>query len=206
MQNTRLTLLQRAGAGVTEAWTELDGVYRPFIMGWFRTQSVAFADCDDLTQEVLTALCNELPRFNHSGNTGAFRTWLRGICLNRLLAYRRSASIRGVAVGGNAFQAQIQAISAVDPLVADWDQEHDQAILRYLFSVITDHFQSESLTVFRRLTLEGKTAAEVAAEFNTTPGAVYVIRSRVLRRLREEAERLLGEELPSLGSDPAMEP
>lgn len=41
MQNTRLTLLQRAGAGVTEAWTELDGVYRPFIMGWFRTQSVA---------------------------------------------------------------------------------------------------------------------------------------------------------------------
>src|SRR3982750_1478838 len=90
MQTTHLTLLQRAGSGVTDAWSELDHLYRPFIRDWFRSQGVTPVDAEDLTQEVLTALFKELPGFEHSGRIGAFRSWLRIICLNRLLGHRRA--------------------------------------------------------------------------------------------------------------------
>lgn len=202
MQNTRLTLLQRAGTGSSDAWCELDSLYRPFIQGWLKNQHVEPFDADDLTQDVLTALYKELPEFNHSGRTGAFRSWLRTICLHRLLGYRRAQSSRARSVGGTDFYGQVLAVPEEDPLLADWDREHDQAILRHLFTIVTAHFTPETLNVFRQLTIEGRTATEVATEFGMTAGAVYVVRSRVLRRLREEAERLLGEELP----DPTTSP
>ncbi len=202
MQTTHLTLLQRAGTGATEAWAELDHLYRPFVRDWFRSQSVELSDADDLTQDVLTALFKELPEFQHSGRTGAFRSWLRTICLNRLLGYRRTLATRGQATGGTEFHNQIAAIAGDDPLVADWDREHDQAILRYLFELVESQFEPETLAVFRRLSLDGKTAAEVATEFGMTTGAVYVTRSRVLRRLREEGERLLGEDIPEPVDNP----
>lgn len=74
MDATRLTLLQLAGGGEAEAWTELDRLYRPFVHGWFRAHRVPAADADDLTQDVLSALFRELPAFEHSGREGAFRT------------------------------------------------------------------------------------------------------------------------------------
>lgn len=198
MVNTRLTLLQRAGTGSVEAWSELDALYRPFIHGWYRSQNVGVADADDLTQEVMAALYQELPNFRHSGNTGAFRTWLRGICFNRLLGFRRGQASRGRAIGGSDFYDQVQSVPETDPLIADWDREHDQALLRYLFSIIAPQFAQETLGAFKRFTLEGVDAAAVAAEFGISAGAVYVARSRVLRRLREAAELLLGEELPDV--------
>ncbi len=199
METTHLTLLQRAGSGASGAWAELDHLYRPFVRDWFRSQGVVPSDADDLTQDVLTALFKELPEFQHSGRTGAFRSWLRTICLNRLLGHRRTQATRGQPTGGTEFHNQIQAIAADDPLIADWDREHEQAILRYLFGLVESQFEPETLAVFRRLSLEGISTAEVATEFGMTTGAVYVVRSRVLRRLREEGERLLGEQIP----DPA---
>lgn len=195
MVNTRLTLLQNAGNGSVEAWSELDALYRPFVHRWYRSQNLGVADADDLTQEVMTALYQELPNFRHSGNTGAFRTWLRGICFHRLLSYRRTQATRGQAIGGSDFYQQVQSVSETDPLIAGWDREHDQALLRYLFSIIAPQFAQETLGAFKRFTLEGVHVADVAAEYGISVGAVYVVRSRVLRRLREAAETLLGEEM-----------
>lgn len=195
MHTTHVTLLQRAGSGAQEAWSELDQMYRPFIQVWLRAQGVDPVDADDLTQDVLTVLFQELPQFEHSGRTGAFRTWLRTICLNRLLGHRRALAMHGRPTGGTEFQAQIQAIAEDDPLIADWDREHEQAVLRYLYTVIEPQFELETLAVFRRLTVDGHAAEAVAAEFGMTAGAVFVARSRVLRRLREEAQRFLGEDL-----------
>src|SRR3569832_1340174 len=125
MVNTRLTLRQRAGKGAVDAWSELDALYRPFVHGLYRSQNVDVADADDLTQEVMSALYQELPNFRHSGNTGAFRAWLRGICFNRLLGFRRKQASRGQAIGGSDFYQQVQSVSETDPLIASWDREHD---------------------------------------------------------------------------------
>src|SRR5262245_39847953 len=53
VENTSLTLLHRASLGSSEAWEQLDSLYRPFIARWFRRQNLLPADADDLTQDVL---------------------------------------------------------------------------------------------------------------------------------------------------------
>lgn len=189
MQTTRLTLLRSAGAGGREAWVELDRFYRPFIHSWFCGRKVSPEDVDDLTQEVLATLFRELPDFEHSGRTGAFRCWLRSTCLNRLLDHRRKLATRDC-LSTNELNFETELASVDDPNVIAWDREHDQAMLRYLFSLIAKSFESETIAVFRRLVLDDCPAAEVAVEFGMSVGAVYVARSRVLRRLREEGERL----------------
>ena len=44
---------------------------------------------------------------------------------------------------------------------------------------------------FRRFALEGHKAREVAQKLNITPNAVFIAKSRVLSRLRQEAEGLV---------------
>src|SRR5262245_20738016 len=83
LQNASLTLLGRASSGSSEAWQQLDSLYRPFIAQWFRRQNILPADADDLTQDVLAVLVRDLTKFDHNGRTGAFRAWVRGVCLNR---------------------------------------------------------------------------------------------------------------------------
>src|SRR5262245_47906782 len=60
VENTSLTLLHRASHGSSEAWEQLDSLYRPFIARWFRRQNILPADADDLTQDVLAVLARDL--------------------------------------------------------------------------------------------------------------------------------------------------
>jgi RNA polymerase sigma-70 factor (ECF subfamily) len=187
---TQLSLLVQAGSGSADAWSRLDGLYRPFVWSWFRAQGVPHVDADDLTQDVLAVLAGELPHFVHSGRTGAFRTWLRGVCVHRLQGHRRRQQVQIPAVGGTDFQDQLNGV-ADEKLTADWDREHERHLLRQLFEGLSAHFEEKTLQAFRRLAFDGVPAAEVARELDMPVAAVYVAKSRVLSRLRAEAAGLI---------------
>jgi RNA polymerase sigma-70 factor (ECF subfamily) len=72
-----------------------------------------------------------------------------------------------------------------------WDQEHDAAILRKLLENLAGDFEQKTLRAFDRLVFDGVAAPQVAAELEMSVGAVYIAKSRVLRRLRAEAEGLI---------------
>jgi RNA polymerase sigma-70 factor (ECF subfamily) len=82
LESTSQSLLYRAGGRVAEAWARLDRLYRPFIQSWFLIHGIQRADAEDLTQEVMMVVLRELKEFSHSNRAGAFRTWLRGVCLH----------------------------------------------------------------------------------------------------------------------------
>ena len=194
MEATSHSLLDRANTGAADAWDHLDRIYRPFVRSWFLTHRVAPPDAEDLTQEVLVATFRELRAFVHSGRVGAFRTWLRRMCLHRLQGYRRSRQLRGRPVGGTDFQAQLHEVADLgDDLAGDWDREHDREILRQLIGNLAAYFEEKTLRAFRRLAFDGLAAPQVAAELGLTVAAVYIAKSRVLRRLRTEAARLVDE-------------
>ena len=195
-------MIEQAKLREPGAWDALDHLFRPFVLSWFRGQLGNLADTEDLTQDVLTVVHQALPTFEHSGRRGAFRRWPRSICMNRLLGYRRKQSLRGQAIGGSDFHALVHEVADTTDLSAQWDREYAEATLRFLFQRIEASFELQSIQVFRRLALDNLHAAEVAKEFGMTIGAVYVARSRVLRKLREEAELILADSLESeLDSD-----
>jgi RNA polymerase sigma-70 factor (ECF subfamily) len=60
-----------------------------------------------------------------------------------------------------------------------------------LLEQLGSEFEERTLRAFRRVAFEGASGNDVAAELGISAGAVYVAKSRVLRRLRELARELI---------------
>jgi RNA polymerase sigma-70 factor (ECF subfamily) len=192
MNETRQSLLRRAQTGEENAWKDLTDLYRPLIIGWLNSQGVPAADLDDLTQEVLLSVVKNLRTFEHSGNRGAFRAWLRTIVCSRTTDYWRAIDVRTQASGGSGATAALQQIADPDSdLNRQWDEEHDRYVLRCLLDLVEQEFEPATLRAFRRLALEGASGAEAAQELGLSVAAVYMAKSRVLQRIRQEAEGLI---------------
>jgi RNA polymerase sigma-70 factor (ECF subfamily) len=193
MNTTSISLLERVrSAPGKAAWDRLIDLYRPLIYGWLHQHKVQPFDADDLAQEVLALLVQELPRFQHNGQKGSFRSWLRTITANRMRSFWRAGRCRPVVPGDSTFVAMLDQIE--DPhseLSRLWDRQHDDYVLSRLLDLMVQEFEPATLQVFRRVGLEGVPAETAAAEMGMSLGAVYVAKSRVLRRLRQEAQGLI---------------
>jgi RNA polymerase sigma-70 factor, ECF subfamily len=192
MNETRQSLLLRAQAGEENAWKDLAELYRPLIIGWLNRQGVPARDLEDLSQEVLLSVVQHLPGFQHSGQRGAFRSWLRTIVCSRTADYWRAADAAAQAQGGSGATAALQQIA--DPasdLNRQWDEEHDRYVVHCLLDLVEEEFEPVTLQAFRRLALDGVSGAEAAQELGLSVAAVYVAKSRVLARIRQEAAGLI---------------
>ena len=192
MNETRQSLLLRAQTGETAAWKDLTGLYRPLILGWLNRQGVPAGDLEDLSQEVLLSVVKHLPGFQHSGQRGALRSWLCTIVCSRTADYWRAIDAGTRASGGSGAAAALQQIADPDSdLNRQWDEEHDRYVLDCLLDLVEEEFEPATLRAFRRLALDGASGEEAAQELGLSVAAVYVAKSRVLQRIRQEAEGLI---------------
>jgi RNA polymerase sigma-70 factor (ECF subfamily) len=191
MSDTRQSLLLRARDGDEGAWEDLADLYRPLIVGWLRHQGVPANEVDDLVQDILLTVVQSLPSFSHSGRAGAFRAWLRTITRNRTCDFWRGHARQAHAAGGPDADVLAQLEDPDSELNRQWDEEHDRYVLRCLLDLMAEEFEPATMQAFRRVALEGADSAAVARELSLSIGAVYAAKSRVLQRLRQEAEGLL---------------
>ncbi len=190
MDSTSLTLLQRVQSQAdSAAWQSLFGIYQPLISRWLRLRNTAPQDADDLTQEVLVVVLRELPTFCHNGQTGAFRAWLRAITANRLRTFWRKCQGKPMAIDMQEMADQLEDSSS--EISQQFDRQHDQYVLDQLLELMAQEFEPKTLSAFRLVGLEGKKAEEAAGELDMSVVAVYIAKSRVLRRLREVAHGIL---------------
>lgn len=193
MDATSFSLLDRLQSGPeSSAWRRLVELYDPLVRQWLRRHDVLAQDADDIAQEVLAVLVRRIGEFQHNGRPGAFRAWLRTITarvLGDFYAVRRN---RPLATGSSSLQELLAEWS--DPRSAvsrAWDDEHDKLVTRRLLEMLRDEFEPSTWKAFEGVMLRGLTAQQVAAETGLTPNAVYIARSRVLARLRQEARGLI---------------
>jgi RNA polymerase sigma-70 factor (ECF subfamily) len=192
MNETRQSLLLRAQTGEADAWKDLTDLYRPLIIGWLNRQGVPAVDLEDLSQDVHLSVVKHLPSFEHSGNQGAFRSWLRTIVCSRTIDYWRAIDAGAQASGGSGAIAALQQIADPDSdLNRQWDEEHDRYVLGCLLDAVDEEFEPATLRAFRRLALDGAGGALLAEELGMSVAAVYRAKSRVLQRIRQDAEGLI---------------
>jgi RNA polymerase sigma-70 factor (ECF subfamily) len=189
---TSASLLERLRTSPDEAaWRRLDELYRPLIRSWlFRDPSLG-EEAEDVVQEVMGVLVRELPAFRRQRN-GSFRRWLRTITAHRLGAFYRSRKNRPVALGSPLEDSPLMQLA--DPnseLGRQWDREHDRYVLNRLMELIAPQFEPATLAAFRRVAVDGIAPARAAEELGVSLNAVLVAKSRVLSRLRQEAEGLI---------------
>jgi RNA polymerase sigma-70 factor (ECF subfamily) len=193
MSETSASLIDRLRADPkSAAWRQLVDLYEPLIRAWLHRHDGWSQDADDLVQEVLTVVVRKLPEFEHNGRTGAFRAWLRTITVNCLRDHWRSKRGRPTATGNSDVQQLLAQLEDPDSSQSRlWDQEHDRHVTRKLLEMLRNDFEPTTWRAFERTALDGQSAAAVAAELGLSTNAVFIARSRVLARLRQEAAGLI---------------
>jgi len=154
---------------------------------------VQHADAEDLVQETLAVVAAQLKRFEHNHRLGAFRCWLRRTLVNQLRVLRRSQKVRSTTLANSAHLLSL-AEALEDPkgsLARIWEHDHDRYVVRKLLERIEPDFQPSTWQAFRLAVLQGTEPEQVAAELGISVDSVYAAKSRVLKRLRQEAEGLL---------------
>jgi RNA polymerase sigma-70 factor (ECF subfamily) len=193
MSQTSVSLLERLRLHSNHAdWQRLVDIYTPLIHSWLRRHEVPPADADDLVQDVLAVVVRELPAFEHNQRPGAFRAWLRGITVNRLRAWWRGRNQSARASGDSDVARQLEQLEDPHSRLSElWDQEHDRHVMGRLLGLIEAEFSATWWRAFQRHVREGIAANDVATELAVSVNVVLLAKSRILRRLRQEARGLL---------------
>ena len=185
---TSARLLERLRTAPDDvSWRRLDDLYRPLIRRWLERDPSLGTEAEDVVQEVMSVIVCELPGFQRQ-RPGSFRRWLRTVTAHRLAAYYRSRQNRPQAMG--SLRDECPLTDLADPnseLARQWDEEYDRYVLRRLMDLI----EPSTLAAFRRVALDGAAAEQAADELGLSVGAVWLAKSRVLSRLRQEAEGLI---------------
>ena len=189
MSTTSIRLLERLRLTSAPAdWERLVSIYQPLIRGWLSRHGLCSADADDLTQDVLAVVVQQLPGFDHSSQPGAFRRWLRNVTVNRLRGFWRK---RQAECGGDVGELLDQLEDPSSGPSRLWDQEHDRHVMARLLEIIEPEFNATDWRAFRCYVLDGALASAVAAELGVSVNVVLLAKSRILRRLRQEAQGFL---------------
>ena len=192
VEHTSISLLQAFQDDSSESrWEQLHAIYRPLLMRWIRKYDVQAADAEDLCQDVLAVVANEIVGFRHSGQTGAFRAWLRQILVYRLQDFwrkKRRAKDVGFAVAEQSLQQLAEPTSEASRI---WDKEHDEWVLKRLFERAQRDFTETTWAAFHRVTVMAQPPRQVAEDLGISVNAVFVAKSRVLSRLRQDAKVIL---------------
>ena len=193
MNTTSVSLIDRlAGDGADSDWQRLLLVYRPFVDSVVRGYPALASQADDITQDVMMVLMRELPRFQRQ-RTGSFRSWLRGITVNQLrVALRKSKKFQQSGGEGKAIEDQVNELADPVSIASQkWDEEHDRVVLAQIIEVVKGDFKDVTWQAFQRYAIDNQPPAAVATELGVSLNVVLLAKSRVLRRMREEAAGLI---------------
>ncbi len=189
---TRGSLLARAKQRDSQAWSDLVDLYTPLVQSWCQRCGISIHQADDCAQDVFASVAKSLDRFQPTGNSGAFRGWLWTITINKIRDAARRESRHLPPSGGSSALRQIQEVP--DPLETDpasFDRDPtDPLDLSHLaargLQQIRDEFAQRTWRIFDRTVIDGVPTSQVAEEFQVTAATVRQVRSRILRRLRQQ--------------------
>ena len=195
MDATSLTLLQRIATPTGEQdWLRFYETYRPFIAKQLRTFPGLQNDADDIAQEVMLIVRKEVGGFDRQ-RLGSFRCWLRNVTLNQIRGALRSRKRHAVCMG-DAPELEARLSEWSDPAsIASkrWDEEHDQRIYEQAMIAVKRQVNETTWQAFEQYVLQGKDPHRVSEELQISLDSVYLAKSRITRRLRDEIAGLIDE-------------
>ncbi len=193
---TRISLLARARALDSFAWYELVDLYGPLVAFWCRRRKLDSHAAADCVQEVFSAVSKNLAGFQPRHSSVAFRAWLWSIAKNKIIDAMRSQNAQASPRGGSSANLAMHHIPAPNETSdgsfnseldrEPTDVEQNSALVQRAMSQVEADFELRTWQVFTRSVIDQTATIVVADEFGITQAAVRQIRSRVLRRIRQQ--------------------
>jgi RNA polymerase sigma-70 factor (ECF subfamily) len=189
------TLLDQLRSRRPEAWERFVRLYSPLVYQWSRRSGLAAEDAADVLQDVLAAVMLALPDFRRDRPDDSFTAWLATITRNKVRDWHRRRHGMPEARGGSTAQRAMAEIpEPPEPSEATIRPDAESAawLSRGVLAMIRSEFEGGTWDAFWRTVVEGQAPAHVAEDLKMSVAAVYMAKSRVLRRLRQVMDELPG--------------
>lgn len=175
-----------------DAWERTIRRYNQMLFSWCRKSGLKPHDAEDVCQEILNSASASINRFHRAKPQDTFRGWLRRITQRRISDFRSSRKSRPESIGGWENQGLLNGIEA-----AETRQDAESFSLSpapkhspRMVEIVRSEFESKSWDAFWRTTVEEEDSESVARSLGISRNAVYLAKSRILKRFRQVALEL----------------
>lgn len=190
---TRASLLVRIRDGQDqEAWQQFMRIYAPVVYGFARKRGLQDADAADVMQDVLRSVAGAVDKLDYDPARGSFRSWLYTVARNRIFSFLNAQRHKiGLGTGDSGTREKLEQVPGPEwELATAWDEEYERSVAALAMQRVQAEVQPAAWQAFWQTAMEGRGGRDVAQSLGMTPGAVYVTRSRILARIKEEVQRL----------------
>jgi|SRR5579883_688937 len=186
---TSVSLLVRLrDARDADAWRQFVRLYAPLVYRHARRKGLQDADAADITQEVLCAASAAAGRLSYDPARGTFRGWLFTLTHRRLCDFLDRRRRAGTGSG----DSQVMRLLNEHPVREEadrWEQEYRQRAFAWAADQVRPAVSDTTWQAFWQTAVEGRSGDEVATELGLSVAAVYLAKSRVMARLKQQVQR-----------------
>ena len=189
MLPTRHSLIEKARSrNDSETWEDLLDYYESFITKILVRMGFRGMDLEDVRQQVSLKLWQGLKSYQRDAGRARFRNWLSTLIRNSAINW-----INAQRQVGRESILRSDDLERIAPEGPEIEQLIEQEWQRYVVTLAVENlrqvFSGKALEVFA-LSLEGESADSIAASLDLRKESVYVLRTRVKARVRQEIARL----------------
>ncbi|MEL7267384.1 MAG: sigma-70 family RNA polymerase sigma factor, partial [Planctomycetota bacterium] len=166
------------------AWGEFVDIYSPILYAFVRGRSLQPSDAADVTQEVLLRVAGAIQRFEYDPGRGLFRDWVARIVMNEI---RRQVKKNGRHPANTEF---LDDQTDDSRLTSEWNDHFQQAIFQAALKRCRPSFTDSVWELFERTWINDEPIESVVQQTGCSREQIYVARSRVLKRLRQDINLL----------------
>jgi len=199
---TRPSLLGRlANIADDRSWRDFYLTYEVHIRKIARRHGLSESDAEEVAQDVLRRVAQTIHEYRRTDRRGAFRSWLfqltRWRASDRLRRHKRDAEPASLSLNAPPPRAdrpgttgEFENISASPTLDRSFELEAQRYVLHTLLSRLERSVSRRNLQIFQMVMLDEVPVPRVAELFHTRPSSVYLVKHRVLEKLRAEVAGL----------------
>jgi RNA polymerase sigma factor (sigma-70 family) len=169
-----------------QAWADFASRYKPSIKKWCQKRGLQECDADDVSQKLVTEIHVKIKSFRYDPARGRFRDWLFTVTQHACATFlARDASRK--------FRELVDDVTARTDFDRELEAENQRELLRIARARVQIKISERDWQIFNELTDRARAAADVGAEYQLSTAAIYMIRHRVLARLKTEVTELGGD-------------
>lgn len=192
---TSTTLLIRIQNGEAVAWSRFVELYMPLIRDWCKKPGGKLnrQDRQDAAQEVFARAARAIKDFDIHREGRSFRAWLRVITtnvINNLLEKKRKRRDVDRLLSDSGPIKHPRMLSPDNEFELQEEPNEKKLLLRQMLKFVKSQFSERDWEIFTLLVNAEKNSTEVAEIMGMNGPAIRKIRSRIVKRLREEYEKL----------------
>ena len=182
---TSLTLLDQVRQHNPQAWDRLVALYGPLIFHWCLRRGLSRSDAEDIRQEAFLRVSQGIIHFQKVRASDTFRGWLR-VITQRLIIDSSRRRKRSPPVVEFESAPELFTLDSSSTLSEEELDEEQQLLYQRALDLLHQDFAETTIRAFMLTVVEDLAASDVATRLGITVNAVYIAKSRVLNRLRND--------------------